>query len=219
MPAKLEIKTKTLKLSPFTVLPKIKLTGDGPLSNEFLRLGITDSYGAYKTVLNLPYGRTSDPSDWRLVLSESKGTCSTKHALIAALGEELGLDIKLTLILYPMSGANTIGVEKILEDSGYDYIPEAHCVLTYNGQTIDLTRQATVGQMEIEQIFYREFITPDQIGSHKQRVHLDFLKEWVGEDSLEAVWEIREKCIAAFTPISTLKINLDEIWVTSRTII
>jgi hypothetical protein len=42
----------------------------------------------------LRYGRNADRADFRLVLSEGRGICSTKHALLAAVAFEQGSSIE-----------------------------------------------------------------------------------------------------------------------------
>ena len=37
-------------------------------------------------VKNLPYGRNANRYDFSLVLSENKGTCSSKHAFLKSFG-------------------------------------------------------------------------------------------------------------------------------------
>jgi hypothetical protein len=58
-------------------------------------------------VRSLPYGRNSDHSDWRLVLGEGRGTCSTKHALLADLARENRRHVALMLGIYEMDEDNT----------------------------------------------------------------------------------------------------------------
>ena len=48
-------------------------------------------------IRRLPYGRNTDRSDILRVLREGKGTCSTKHALLACLAQEQGIPLELTL--------------------------------------------------------------------------------------------------------------------------
>ncbi|GAA0458311.1 hypothetical protein GCM10008935_11770 [Alkalibacillus silvisoli] len=66
-------------------LPNFKIDSMGKVSREVLDLGLQDFHQVVKFVHELPYGRTTDRSDYHLVLREGKGTCSTKHALLSAL--------------------------------------------------------------------------------------------------------------------------------------
>jgi len=58
-------------------------------------------------------------------------TCTTKHALLAALAREQHINAQLVLGIYEMSERNTPGVGHVLSRYGLSYIPEAHCHLRY----------------------------------------------------------------------------------------
>jgi hypothetical protein len=87
-------------------LPGIPLRTAGPLSAEIIACGITDFQTAGRYLQALPYGRTADRADFRAVLREGKGTCSTKHALLAALAEEQNVPVVLTVGIYAMHDRN-----------------------------------------------------------------------------------------------------------------
>lgn len=91
-------------------LPSVALHAERPLGLRFAALGLSDYRESARHVRNLPYGRNSDRSEWRLVLQEGRGTCSTKHALLAELARENSLPVALVLGVYEMDGANTPGV-------------------------------------------------------------------------------------------------------------
>jgi hypothetical protein len=52
---------------------------------DFAARGVADFRAAGRYLQHLPYGRTADRADFVAVLREGRGTCSTKHALLAAL--------------------------------------------------------------------------------------------------------------------------------------
>jgi len=59
----------------------------------------------------LPYGRTANRTDLSLVISEQKGTCSSKHALLKEVADLNGIKgIDLIIGIYKMSEANTPGI-------------------------------------------------------------------------------------------------------------
>jgi len=95
-------------------LPNKELGLNGNVSKAFMHLGCSTFHEACLHVKDLPYGRTSDKSSLLNVLTEQKGTCSTKHALLKALADEQSLDILLTIGIYPMRETNTPGVGEIL---------------------------------------------------------------------------------------------------------
>src|SRR5262249_4659334 len=138
----------------------------------------------------------------RLVLEEGRGTCTTKHALLAELAREQGIDVQLTLAIYEMSERNTPGVGRVLNAYGLTYIPEAPCYLRQASGRIDVTG-VPAGAEPIHHFLHEEPITVDQIGAYKHDVHQRSLHGWITRTesvrgrSLEEIWCIREACIAA----------------------
>jgi hypothetical protein len=181
-------------------LPDFELRAGRPLGRRFAALGLEDYREAARHVRGLPYGRNSNRSDWLLVLEEGRGTCSTKHALLAELARENDWPISLVLGIYEMDGANTPGVGPVLHEHGLPCVPEAHCYLTHAGERVDLTRQLE-GTEQIERFLHEEEISPRQIGGYKIRVHRDFVRKWAESLGLdpESVWRARESCIAALS--------------------
>ena len=178
-------------------LPDFALNASRPLGGRFAALGIRDYRGAARYVRSLPYGRNSDRSDWLLVLNEGRGTCSTKHALLAELAREHGRRVALVLGVYEMDEVNTPGVGAVLKPDGLGRVPEAHCYLAHEGARVDLTRQGGEGQ--IQRFLHEEEIEPYQIGEYKVAAHKGFVRRWAAERGLDPgrVWRVREECIAA----------------------
>jgi hypothetical protein len=185
-------------------LPEAPLRRAGPCSASLLRAGCATYRDAARYLHELPYGRNSDRSDYRLVLVEGRGTCSTKHALLAAVAREQGLPVSLRVGIYDMSEANTPGVGRVLTAHGLDSIPEAHCYLAYGGERVDITRSGVAPQSEIPRLHREWTIEPSQIGEHKIELHRRYLEAWLGHPlrlglSLAEIWRIRESCIAALS--------------------
>src|SRR5580693_6979785 len=82
----------------------------GAVSTAFLSLARADLRAAGQYVCELAYGRNSDPDDPLVVLTERRGTCSTKHALLRRLSIEQEIDLLLILGIYEMNERNTPGV-------------------------------------------------------------------------------------------------------------
>src|SRR5919112_5265140 len=112
-------------------LPDFALDDGRPLGREFAALGLGSYREAARYVRSLPYGRNTDRSDWRLVLKEGRGTCSTKHALLAELAPENGRHVALMLGIYEMWEDNTPEIGAVLERHGLPCIPDAHCYLAH----------------------------------------------------------------------------------------
>ncbi len=186
-------------MEPWMILPESPLHYAGAVSAKFREIGCDSFRGAARHVHLLPYGRTSDRADFSLVLPENRGTCSTKHALLAAVALEQNLPVSLTVGIYDMNEANTPGVGGVLSDHGLESIPEAHCYLTCSAGRADLTH-ARISSSPIAR-FDREWeISPSQIGTHKQALHHDYLREWLERRrdismSFEELWCVREACI------------------------
>lgn len=112
------------ELHTWTALPAVVLQRPGQVSDGFAAANIDDFGAAARWVHQLPYGRNADRSDYRLVMTERRGTCSTKHALLARLAEEQAIPVFLTLGMFEMDGANTPGVEPVLRRYGLHACPK-----------------------------------------------------------------------------------------------
>ncbi|MDJ0621867.1 MAG: hypothetical protein QNJ17_02810 [Desulfocapsaceae bacterium] len=149
-------------------------------------------------VWRLPYGRTSDRANWRLVIPENRGNCSTKHALLKQLADELGLDIHLVLGIYDMNEGNTSGVGEVMEKYDLEAIPEAHCYLKYEGRRFDFTRCDDKMMPQPNLQYISEItISPEDIGERKIELHQSYIREKVTARPFAEIWKIREECIAA----------------------
>lgn len=190
-------------MESWSALPSASLGLAGPISCAFLKRGIADFQDAGHFLLQLPYGRNTQRSDFTLVLPEGRGTCSTKHALLAALAREQRLPVSLMLGIYEMHELNTPGVGVILARYGLERMPEAHCYCSYEGKRIDLTRSGVAPGAPLEPFLAEEVIAPEQIGAYKVQRHQAFLWDWVGTEeqmrhrSFAELWKIREACIEA----------------------
>ncbi len=186
-----------------TSFPNARLKATDEASRRLLDQGLTDLQDAVRYVRDLPYGRTANRGDYLSVLNEGVGTCSTKHALLSHICEHQGIDeVQLTLGIYEMNEDNTPGVGEVLAGYGLEYIPEAHCYLTYEDDRFDFTR-ADDGAEPIDRFLAEEPICPAQIGEYKVERHRDFLAGWIDstavEMSLDDLWQIREACIEALS--------------------
>lgn len=171
----------------------------GQLASRFLTFGVFTLEEALAYVRALPYGRNSDRANYNLVLSEGRGACSTKHALLAALAEEISAPLSLQLGIYKMSESNTPGVGPVLDRYQISWIPEAHCYLKFLEERIDITQSITSLQSPFSDLLYEEEIQPSMIGHYKVKVHRSYLEEWSKEVGIpfEQSWAIREECIQA----------------------
>lgn len=146
----------------------------------------------------LPYGRNADRANYGRVLVEQRGTCSTKHALLAALAREEQVHVPLRIGIYLMDEMNTPGIGETLRSRGFSSIPEAHCVLVAGRERVDVTFPNSSGRCTERFIAERD-IEPEEIGAVKLAWHRDFVERWARAERLDpdAVWSAREACIAA----------------------
>lgn len=190
----------------FHALPlgsEMPLVLDGKISRLTRQCGLETYVNSVRHVQALPYGRTSKPS-YEVVLTEGRGTCSSKHAFLAALARENGLLIELMLGIYEMTDANTPGVGKELARHGFSSIPEAHCYLRTDRGVIDVTMPEGSSTGTKRHFLHEEVIRPEDVGAYKTSVHRCVLATWLhgaGHANLEldAAWAIREAFISALS--------------------
>lgn len=153
-----------------------------------------------KFIKNLPYGRNKNRTDLGLVLSERKGTCSSKHALLKAIADLNEIpNIKLILGIYKMNHVNTPKIGTELLDNSIPFIPEAHCYLKVGHTRVDLTSNESAFAKIEKDIMQEIEIEPEQVSAFKVTYHKAFLKTWIINNNFEfsfsQLWEIRERCI------------------------
>ncbi len=177
--------------------PDFPLT-NGELARRFRALGMCGFHAAVGWVHALPYGRNADRANYGRVLVEQRGTCSTKHALLAALAREEQVHVPLRIGIYLMDEMNTPGIGETLRSRGFSSIPEAHCVLVAGRERVDVTFPNSSGRCTERFIAERD-IEPEEIGAVKLAWHRDFVERWARAERLDpdAVWSAREACIAA----------------------
>jgi catechol 2,3-dioxygenase-like lactoylglutathione lyase family enzyme len=181
-------------------LKHAELTATDPTTQLILAAGITNWDQLTNHVKLLPYGRNSNRHQPELVISEGRGSCSSKHALlkqVADLNEILG--VELILGVYKMNTTNTPKIGDALVGSGLDFVPEAHCYIKINNKRIDLTTtNARIDLIEAD-LLEEIAITPDQVVQFKVDFHRDFMHKWIAQTesslSFDEVWAVRERCI------------------------
>ncbi len=180
---------------------KAPLSPDFPFSKQFIGLGINDFEAACLYVQSLPYGRNADRSDFSLVLSEGKGSCSSKHGLLAVLAEENGLqEVELIAGIFLMSGETHPKLASFFTDKPYTNLPECHCYLRYKGERFDYTDTSNAMARISPKIVREQRIEPHQVVEWKPKIHREYLKGWLRRNpqitlTFEEIWEDREACI------------------------
>ena len=140
-------------------LPDNKITLQGEISKKFLKIGITSFKEACIYVHEMEYGYNSTYEDDLILFKENKGTCTTKHAIIAGLAEELDIPLQKNVGVYRFTEEITTGAQKILNKYKIPYVPMVHCFLVYNGFRFDLTE----GNNNGKKISIEEFIQTREV--------------------------------------------------------
>lgn len=151
-------------------------------------------------VKQIPYGRNTNRHDFSLVISENKGTCSSKHAFLKDFADKNNIsNVKLHIGIFKMNEENTSKIFPLLSENQINFIPEAHCYLKVDGIPLDVTTSESFYD-KIKNVILEEIeIEPFQVSEYKVNYHKDFLKKWIVETNqtknFEEIWTIRENCI------------------------
>ncbi len=149
-------------MDTYKVFPELPLQRKGIISEKFISLGIKFFWNACKYVHDLPYGYHSTTEDILILFKEGFGSCTTKHAVIATLGEELNIPVYKMIGIYAMTEDIVTGTNQILEKYHLPYLPMIHCFLIYDSYKVDLTDGNNNGKnRSIEEFFFTEKVIPN----------------------------------------------------------
>ncbi len=181
-----------------------KLISNDKLTNFAKNNGIETWNQLTNFIKNLPYGRNKNRSNFGLVLSEKKGTCSSKHALLKSIADLNNIpSIDLIIGIYRMTESNTPNIKTVLTENSIKFIPEAHCYLKINGNRVDLTTKESKFDTIEKEILQEIEIKPSQVSKFKVDYHKNFIKNWLKETNskfeFNEMWRIRERCIENLT--------------------
>jgi hypothetical protein len=126
-------------MEQYDVFPNPPIVNRDVISKKFRSLGITTFWNACEYVHRLPYGYNSNRDDIMILFKEGYGTCSTKHAVIAVLAEELAIPVVRMFGIYAMKEDLVTGADHILVKFKLPYVPMIHCFLAYGFHWVDLT--------------------------------------------------------------------------------
>lgn len=177
---------------------KFPFTECGPISREALKYGFSEFRSVAEHIRTIPYGRPREGADVLSVLKERRGTCSSKHCLLAALAHECGhKEVELIVGVYEMTEDNTPGVGSVLSEASITSIPEAHCYLKVAGYRYDFTGLPSGVSSPFDSLLSEEAVLPDELPEKKLRLHHGAMVSWAVRHNLELsqAWRIRESCI------------------------
>jgi hypothetical protein len=149
-------------MNKLEVFPDKPISSGEVISDKFLSLGIDRFIDACRYVREMPYGYNTDRDDLMILFKERKGTCTTKHAVIATLAEELGLPIKKYVGIYAMTQKIVTGTDIILDKYYLPYIPMVHCFLVYRNFRVDLSEgNDNSKNQSLDDFLYIEQVEPN----------------------------------------------------------
>lgn len=166
------------------------------IGSLFYKEKVYTFHEALKYIHNLLYKRISNLEDLKLVLLEKRGTCSSKHGLLALLAEENGhFDIEVKLGYFNFFSKTVPNLKERFNDLGSDLIIEAHCYLSCKGCIIDVTsnkfdaQQLLKPQNLIEDITIKAY----QTGNVKQAMHEKYFENWCHNQNVDfrKAWDLR----------------------------
>lgn len=178
-----------------------ELTSNESYSSRFREAGITSFREACGFVARIPYGRNANRADFGLVLSEGKGTCSSKHALLAELALENGHpEVELIAGIFLMSGETHPKLTGFFAGKNYPNLPECHCYLRVKGERFDFTDTSDTMYLIEQKLVREQRIDPSQVSDWKIVIHQDYLQRWLNRNpvfgmTLEEIWKDREEAI------------------------
>lgn len=182
------------------MIPDFQILGSSPFSNAFLELGISRFSDACRFVQALSLARNTDPTDLLSLLSEKRGTCSTKHALLASLALEQGReDIELMVGIYLMDEVTHPQLKPIFVEHGLIGVPENYAFLRCGQKRYDFSSEGW-SLVDFEHRIVREQrCDPNQTHEWKSMIHKHYIGGWLKRQqvdfTIDQIWELREKCL------------------------
>ena len=167
-------------MQPYTMLPEKMIGPLGPVTQKFLELGVETFQQACRYIHQLPYGYNSDRDDLFILFEENRGSCTTKHAVIATLAEELNLPVAKHIGIYAMDEEIVTGANQILEAFGLPYLPMVHCFLVSHALNVDLTEGNQNGKnRSIDHFLWSQKVIPNISAKDEYRLYRRGLTETV----------------------------------------
>lgn len=196
-------------MDTYKCFPETVISRDGPVSEEFKRLKIVTFHAACRWVHELPYGYNSDRDDLMSLFKEMMGTCTTKHAVIGTLAQELEIPIQKHVGIYAMTEDIVTGTNALLTRFELPYIHMLHCFLVYETFRVDLTEGNRNGKNRpIEEFLYTERVEPNISGKDEYMLYRRALNDVIlKRPELKGV-DIRRILQAREEGLNLLKANL-----------
>ena len=196
-------------MDTYECFPDSVITQNGPVSEEFNRLKVVSIHTACRWVHALPYGYNSDRDDLMILFKEKMGTCTTKHAVIGTLAQELGLPIHKHVGIYAMSEEIVTGTDELRARFELPYIPMLHCFLVYDTFRVDLTEGNRNGKNRpFAEFLYTERVDPNISGKDEYLLYRRALNEAILKRPELSGVDLRQILQAREEGLKLLKANL-----------
>jgi len=148
-------------MDSYNKLPDAEIIPSGEMSQKFLELGIKTFKEACYYVHNAEYGYNSNYDDHMIFFKEKKGSCTSKHAVIAGLAKDLNIPLYKYVGIYKFIEEVSKGTNEILEKYNVPFIPMIHCFLVYKDLRFDLTEGNCNGKKRtLEDFIHKEKVDP-----------------------------------------------------------
>jgi hypothetical protein len=156
-------------MDSWTVFPdKVIDPKKGPVAQKFWSLNIRSFADACAYVHHLPYGYNSNRDDLMILFDERMGSCTTKHAVIATLAQELDLPVHKAIGIYAMTEIIVTGTQSILDAHELPYLPMVHCFLVFASHRVDLTEGNRNGKNQsLEEFLHVQIVEPNISGKEE----------------------------------------------------
>ena len=169
-------------MDSYDKLPDAEIIPLGDISKKFLDLKITSFKEACMFVHKMKYRPNTNINDKMILFKEKCGTCTTKHAVIALLAEELGIPLYKKVCIYKFTEEITTGANTIMKKYEVPYIPMIHCFLVYERYQFDLTEGNNNGKKKpIDEYIHAEKVEPMISSRDEYRLFRKVLKEIIME--------------------------------------
>jgi len=167
-------------MDSYNKLPDAVIAPVGDISKKFLEINITSFKEACKYVHDIDYGYNSNYDDKMIFFKENMGTCTTKHAVIAGLAEELDIPLYKHVGIYKLTEEISTDTNDILKKYTVPYVPMAHCFLVYKDMRFDLTEGNCNGKnTSIEEFIHEQKVDPFITRKDEYLLYKKVLKEKV----------------------------------------
>ena len=167
-------------MDSYDKLPDAEIKPGGEMSRKFLELGIKSFKQACEYVNIIEYGYNSNYDDKLIFFKEKKGTCTSKHAVIAGLAEELNIPLYKHVGVYKFTEEISTGANEILKKYKIPYVPMVHCFLVYRNLRFDLTEGNCNGKnTTIDKLIYEEKVDPFISGKDEYLLFKRVLKKQI----------------------------------------